>query len=538
MTQRRCLLLSALVGCAPAAAPIGAPALPRPAPSATPVAAAAPTASVPRYAALFDDLVRQIERDHTFPPKYAEYVGHPWTDDVPRLRAEFGAAKNRDEALAALRHLQNSLRDVHCDLSPPADLHERWLRLGLRIWSGGSAAAPDVRVSEVLDPDVKGELSTGDAIVAVDGTALADWFAAHPFEANVLSPRPALADAASAIVFAVNPWSQVKEGDGRVLRVMHDGAPRDVTMHFRRGFPEVDGPDLDHPPPMSKVDCNAVAPPGYGDDYTLDAMGVNVCVYKRRHAARGGVAIVRFVSFWYGGMDNAQSLRMVRVDHDVLASALRDASGVVLDVHENGGGNNPFIFLGWFSGGPWDHERVVTRVVPGLDTASVADLFWGDEKNVSAYADAQKAGKATIETRFLCTAGNCVGETSPESERVTRAPVALVVGPGCVSSCDTLALTWSAFHLGPVVGMQPMHAYTVNRLPIHVRGPDSEDLGTLRIALSESELKDGVTLEGEPLTLAWEAPDTFETRKTWVKDAIEHASTEVRTHGRIVASRP
>ena len=503
----------------PAASPQAA--LPAPAPASAP--------AVPRYAAVFDELVQRIERDHTFPPKYAAYVGHAWKDDVPRLRAEFVAAKDRDEVLGALRHLQNSLRDAHCDLGAPADLQERWVRLGLRLWTGGTASAPDVRVSEVLDPDAKSQVSPGDSIVAVDGVALSDWFAAHPFETNVLSPVPALGDTASSIVFAGSPWSKVKEGDARVLRIVHGGSPRDVTMHFRRGFPEVDGPDLDHPPPMAKVDCNAIAPPPYGSDYALAAMGVNVCVYKRPHAARGGTAIVRFVSFWYGsGSDNAQSLRMVRVDHDVLTSALRDVSQVVLDLHENHGGNNPFIFMGWFSGGPWDHERVVTRVVPGLDPATVADLFWGDEKNVTAYADAQKAGKATIDTRFLCMGGPCVGETSPASERVTRAPVALVVGPECVSSCDTLALTWSSFHLGPIVGRQPMHAYTVNRLPIHVRGPDSEDLGTLRVALSESELKDGVTIEGEPLALDWEAPDTFETRKTWVNDAVAHAFTRLQ----------
>jgi hypothetical protein len=104
-----------------------------------------------------------------------------------------------------------------------------------------------------------------------------------------------------------------------------------------------------------------------------------------------------------------------------------------------------------------------------------------------------------------------------------RVPVALVVGPDCASSCDTWSITWSAFHLGPVVGKQPMHAYTVNRLPIHVSGPESEDLGTMRVALSESELKNGVTIEGEPLALDWEAPDTFETRKTWVREAVEQA---------------
>jgi hypothetical protein len=484
-----------------------------PAPSAPPA---------PRYAAVFDELVKRIERDHTFPPRYARDVGHPWADDVPRLRAEFARATNRQEALIALRHLQNSLRDAHCDLSPPADMRERWLRIGLRIWAGGTTAAPEVRVSEVLDPDVKSQIAPGDAVVSIDGQPLAAWFAAHPFETSMLSPRAALPDTASAIVFAPLPWSTVKEGDTRVLGISHDGKPSDVPLRFRRSFPEAEGPDLDHPPPMAKVDCDAMAPPQYGD-YVLSAMGSNVCIYEPRVRVKPRVAVVRFLSFVYGWRDSPQSLRMVKTDHDVLARALRDVDGVVLDVHENHGGNNPFIFMGWFSSGPWDHERVVTRVVPDLDPASIAEVLWGDEKGLSDYVLAQKAGKATVESRFLCPSGSCVGESAPASERVTRAPVAMVVGPDCMSSCDTFAITWATFHLGPVVGKQPLHAYTVSRLPIHVRGPESEDLGTLRVALSESELKDGVTIEGEPIALEWEAPETFETRKTWVRDAIEQA---------------
>jgi hypothetical protein len=50
-----------------------------------------------------------------------------------------------------------------------------------------------------------------------------------------------------------------------------------------------------------------------------------------------------------------------------------------------------------------------------------------------------------------------------------------------------------------------------------------EDLGTFRIALSQSEMREGVSIEGESLALDWEAPNTFETRKTWVRQAVEEA---------------
>src|ERR1700722_7915002 len=199
--------------------------------------ASAPTA---RYVAVFDDLVKRIQRDHTFPPRYAQEVGHPWTDDLPRLREEFARATDRESALIALRHLQNSLRDAHCAVSPPGDLPERWLRIGLRVWTGGTAASPEARGSEVLDPDVKSQIAPGDAIVSVDGAPLAAWVAGHPFETNLLEPTAALAETVSHVVFATLPWSTVKEDDTRVLGIVHDGKAHDVSLRFRRSFPEVD----------------------------------------------------------------------------------------------------------------------------------------------------------------------------------------------------------------------------------------------------------------------------------------------------------
>jgi hypothetical protein len=475
------------------------------------------------YTPVFDELVARIERDHEFPPGYARAVGHPWRDDLPALRAEFARATDRTAALVALRHLQLSLRDVHCRLGPPADLARRSLFLGVRLWVGGTPTAPDVRVWRVPDPEVGAALAPGDAVVAVDGVPVAAWLAAHPFESRLLEPPRWMADTLAGVADAELPWSSVKEGDVRTLGVVHEGARRDVALRFRAHAPGSASTDaLDHPPPMAKVECDADNPVDYGD-YKLAAMGVNVCVYAPTKPDRPRIAVVRYPSFRYTSDDDAQSLRMVRVDHDVLVRALRDADGVVLDLHENNGGNNPFIFLGWFSPAPWAHERVITRVVPGLDAATVDEVLWGDAPQVQRYLDAQRAGRATIESRPLCAPAQCDRHLPEASERVTQAPVALVVGPSCASSCDTFALTWATFRLGPIVGRQPVHGYTTHRLPIHVAGPMSQDLGTFKLALSRSEMREGVAIEGEPIPLDWESPRTFENRSTWVRQAFEEA---------------
>src|SRR6185295_8011823 len=165
-------------------------------------------------------------------------------------------------------------------------------------------------------------------------------------------------------------------------------------------------------------------------------------------ASRSRISIVRHRSFLYQGFDSAQTLHMVKADHDGLARALRGADGVILDLHENGGGNNPFLFLSWFSSGPWDHPRVVARVDPSLDPDTVAHMF--SPADAAHSLAAQRDGGATIALRFLCPREPCTHVTPPASEQVTRAPVAIIVGPSCASSCDTFAVTWSTFRLGPV----------------------------------------------------------------------------------------
>jgi hypothetical protein len=513
----RTLSLAIVVaGCSPP--PQRAPAVKPPPPPA--VVARSPPPAAPRYAKTFDELVAQIERDHVFAPAFARDVGHDWHADLPRLRDELVHARDRAEALVALYHLQNSLRDGHCYLDPPAGMRRDVLRLPVELWSGGTLAAPDVRVVRVADPALAG-IAAGDAVAGVDGTPVAAWLAAHPFETRATAPGRALAETVGRIARVELPWSAIRDGDARTLTVIHDGAPHDVALRFGRGGPggPGGGPDLDHPPAMAQVDCGPI---DYGD-YALAGVGINACVYLPKRATRPKIAIVHYVSFLYQLDEPGRTLRAVKADHDLLVRDLRGADGVVLDLHENNGGNNPFMFLGWFTTGPWDHPRIVIKVDPALDKSVVERTFF-DDRDVAGYEAAQAARQPTYASRFLCNREPCTHVTAPASERVTTAPVALVVGPACASSCDTFALTWSAFKLGPVVGKQPVHAYTVIRLPIPVAGPDREDLGTFRVALSQSEIRDGTSIEGEPIALDWEAPDTFETRGSWVRAAVDEAA--------------
>jgi hypothetical protein len=68
-----------------------------------------------------------------------------------------------------------------------------------------------------------------------------------------------------------------------------------------------------------------------------------------------------------------------------------------------------------------------------------------------------------------------------------------------------------------------MHGFTSVRHSLPVAAPDNRDMGRFSIALSWEAFPGGQPLEGQPISLDWQAPESFESRDTWVDDAVERA---------------
>jgi hypothetical protein len=535
-------LLTSTLGCAAElpSSPLQAPATPpsgrveqQPAPesAASPAQPARPAS----YAALFDELAAKIETFHVF----AEGRRAHWDKVKPALRAEMERAKTRADALVALRHVQNALGDRHCYVSPPTDLRPSPIAIGLALFAEQTPEGPRIRVSEVLDDDLARPdgpaIREGDEIVAVDGQPVGAFLEAHPFESNSLNERVALAETARAIVAARAPWTRIQRGDTRTLRLRRDGVERDVVLTFGHPSRWEDRTEinLDHAPPNASIGCRADKRPLYSG-FELAAVGANVCVYRPTEG-RADTRLVRFVSFRYDLNEASDGLRATRADHDLLARELKGARAVVLDLHENHGGNNPFVFPSWFASRPWDHQQVHVRVSPAFSEDDVRQFLFGDGASIARYREAAAAGKGEESWPFLCskdnkllTSGTCEGRGPYPAERVTTAPVAVITGPECTSSCDSFVADWSAFDMGPLVGQQPAHGFTSIRHSYALVAPDGSDLGRLRVALSwEAHPRIGKPLEGAPVELDWEAPSTFETRHTWVDLAVREARKRV-----------
>lgn len=501
----------------------------RPEKSVAPTPSAMPSASKSAaldYTATFDSLFARIDRLHVF----AAAVKPLWPEREAQLRAEARTVSTREEALVVLAHVQAALGDRHCYLTPPSDLRPKGLSLGVSLFAERSGGEPRVRIDEVLDSTLH-DVAEGDEVVAIDGVPLKDWLAAHPFESNSLNSEVALSDQVQAIVTARLPFTRVREGDARRLVVRRGGVERTVELHFAppSRWESHDEESLDDAPPMSSVLCRSDKRPLY-DGFELAGVGQNVCVYRPTTGDRS-TRLVRYVSFAYGQGSSDDQLRAAKADHDFLLRELKGAKAVVLDVHENHGGNNPFVFLSWFANRPWDHQQVHVRVAPELSEDEVRQVMFGDTTLTRRYVEAQKAGATELAYPFLCVenktkvlSGTCDARGPRPTEQVTTAPVAIVTGPECVSSCDSLTADWAAFSLGPVVGRQPAHGFTTTRYAFSVMGPDGRDLGLFRLALSwEAFPRSRTPLEGSAVKLDVTLPSTFESRHTWVRDAVAEA---------------
>jgi len=267
--------------------------------------------------------------------------------------------------------------------------------------------------------------------------------------------------------------------------------------------------------------------------------------------------------------------------------------GVLVDLRDNHGGNNPNWFLDWWASGPYKDHFLYVRLDNELAHAWHKDL--ARTSNVTRRAQIQRYLAAMAHRKsgqqfmgpmpFFCVKPDCSGPNLYRpTHRVTRAPVALITGPGCHSSCDEIAQVFSDYDFGPLVGEPTSAGYTTVRIPVPITlpmvrsvGPTSHpaarsarsvgpashpaarpsrlagrsfrsqrpsrplNLGVLHIALSyEVSGRTGKPVEAVPLHLTRWVPKTFANRKRYSRLLVDAAITALkarRHHGGALTAR-
>jgi hypothetical protein len=467
--------------------------------------AGTPFIGEPARGLAFDTLVDDIKRLHVFTPRTSENLGRKWEDELPALRKEALKADTAPKLAVAFTHLANALHNPHVSYSPPQRLTS--VTNGVKLeteWSEG-------RVRFYVAKPVGG-LNAGDILLSADGEDGAQLLERHANESNMNQWR--------GIARGVARWLTTRavmpEG-GKSVWVVQDrnsGGPRTVEIGWTGDLPG--GGATEQKLDYEGDTCAGLPDRGYGK---IIARGQNLCVY----AGKPGYPVVRHFSFNYGGGSLDAMQHSVRAEHENLVRALGtlgNLKGLIVDLRDNSGGNNPNWILDWYAPAPYVDRFVRVKLPAAKDEAKVLQLL-GNGRWVTGYRAALKARQPGDDfappRTFFCKDDDCAWDNRYEpAHPVTKAPVALLVGPGCVSSCDSVAFTFKENDFGPLIGEPTASAYTTQRLTWPVTLQSGQAFGSIALAFSdEVSGKTHLSIESVPLEPTKLIEPTFETAATY-----------------------
>lgn len=505
------------------------------APPPTAREAEARTGASPRETslALFERLVAMTRRYHLFAPRTAQNLGRTWDDDLPRLRAEFAAARDDAALNVALFHFGSSLHDVHCAFSPR--VRGPRLTLGVRASVEASASPGEggvhrFYVERVRDAALAGRVSPGDVVVAIDGVPAARLLEEHAFVSNMNSPENVAIGVSRYLTTRSAYSTRVIAGDTSSWSLRsRDGAEKTVTMSWRVAE---DAEDDDFAVDYASKDCAGHDAKNYGGGYALTARGFRACVYTSKEPVFRDYPIVRHTSFVYR---QGEVPHGVLTDFEVITKALGAVKpkGIIVDVQDNGGGINPNLFIEWWAREPYTDTE--TRVLldgallagRGVEISSMTPAiasWYAAELQAGGAPDAQ--GRRLSRPRpFMCKPDTCAWDNRyAPARRVTTAPVALLLGPGCASSCDSFARHFDVANVGPIVGRPSMAGFTTHRARFDVGRAGEPALGTIDFAVAYDSVAGATeSIEGVPVSVDVPVPRTFDNHARYDSVLVEAA---------------
>ena len=490
-----------------------------------------PEASVADRIAIFDGIVEQVHAHHQFADaafaRRYRLTEHPglarerWDADLPRFRTLFEDATTQEALVVALEQLNESLLDGHCHFSPQRLPPARLLPLSFRPRLDGTYGRFIVRSSRAEG------VEAGDELVSFDGVEASELLAHEAFRTAATNGRRRAEFIATALAqgLITTPSAQMSVH----VALMRAGQIIERDLAFESASREVSYPSTDDPMPAPQCPAGDL---DYGHGYALFSTGRKFCFYTSSEAAFRDLPVVRYFSFMYADQD---AMGVIAADRDHLDQALSrlhtsvPLRGIVLDVRENRGGVNPYLFQDFFTARPYPHHIIEVPLTAALAPSRLADLF--STEQAAEYQSRLRAltpdALPTWRFPFIGAADALHTPHIPvRTLEVVRAstPVALLTGSMCASSCDTLVSWFAREHLGPVIGEEPALAFTTLRLPVEVLADGWGPLGTFHLAFSRETVGfDGPTVEGRAYPIQV-FEETEENHTTYATRLIEEAS--------------
>ena len=477
---------------------------------------------------LFAFLVDAIREYHVFnaPPHTPDAE---WEAHLPGIEAEFREAEDLLSLNIALHHLGNSLRNPHCFFSAGGvleDLPSMTLTSGFRLKAEVFDGSPRLYLGSIEDESLG--VAPGDVLVAIDGTE--NPLVTHSLDSHQNYSYGLARDVARHLSSTRTSQStyQLDETTRWTFAPREGGERVEIETRWKESEREPGPSDFSELEYEGDA-CGTLSDRHYGPGYRRTAAGMNYCLYASDHPDFKAYPVVRYFSFFYippgYSTDMYHTIRAEWYGLSAHLDALEDVEGIVLDLRDNTGGFSPNLFLSWWATKPWDTGYEHKRAIPALLEEPLASAVFRRTSQREAYRAQLEA--VPPDADFLApqawdpTPGGSMTRTP--DRRVTDRPVALLVGPGCVSSCDSFSLSWSRNDMGPLVGERTASAYTSSRLRLPVKAGDLQ-LGTLSLAIGYETLGDDPTsTEAVPIPLTVSIPHTFDNTDSYDADVVSAA---------------
>jgi hypothetical protein len=432
---------------------------------------------------MFAGLVSDIRKYHVFSSVWPETE---WERELPVLEREVSNAPGRGGLLLALRHVSNSLRDGHLAFSPSSsDETEERVTLPVTFASAGDAEHPWFAASR---SDRRSGASLGDFLLSYDGVPREKLLEHFRFELNAGTPA-ARVDQLGRFLQSRSTLGLAPDGMRVSTTLRHGAHVVSAELEFQRPAPSLEAEAV-----QGHAACPAAAHE-YDAAYELVEAGIHVCLYRASRGPFAAYPIIRHGSFLY---DRAQ-LAAERDRVQGFLAATPNIAGVVLDLRHNGGGIAADYILPWYASGAYRGLTEWVHLHPELEDRTRLRKALRSDAAVDEYLRRARNGDHWWVRPFDCGPEPCA---SPQTQRVVgTAPVALLLGPGCRSACDTFAAIWTREGFGPTIGSAPAAMYTSLRYPLELALGD-EPLGDFTIALCGLRFDaSDPWLEGQALTV-------------------------------------
>jgi hypothetical protein len=469
---------------------------------------------------LFDGLVSEVRAVHQFSPNTWENLAPlSFSRALPELRDAFAGAVTEAQLLGALARFGRSLHDVHCGFvpDPPFRAH---LTLPLVItpsWRGGE-------MTMVVTESRERGIAAGDVVTSYAGTPAAALLRVYADRSNANQWR--------GIALGVADWMTERPADGgdgvdggtvTVGVRTHDGAEAFANLTWSRGGWHGEDKDAPAAPVYTGPRCAPGLPARKYPGYDLASVGDTYCLYTSKTSKYAPFPLLRFFSFDFGSAWEAE------VTYGQLARALagqagpgeRRARGLIVDLRDNRGGNDPNWVLDWLAPKPYLDLRTQVRKTPRVDALVLEDVASLDEGWVDALAHAPEGA---VVSRFLgCTTADCSDTKRQPQHRLLAVPTVLLVGPRCNGACDHFARVWEENGLGPLVGEPSGASLSVLRLDVPVM-VGARRVGVMRLAISvDTSPFTNEPVEGLPLHIDTPVEWTWETRDVYDAQMVDAA---------------